>query len=193
MHDVVAHRVSLMVLHAGALEVNSPDEHTAAAAALIRTTGREALADLRDVLGVLRSPDAALQPQPVLADLDALIEQSRAVGIQVGRRDEGEARPLAAAVQRAAYRVVQEALTNVHKHAVDAATDVVLRYLPGAFEVTVRNATPVQPPGSLPASGLGLAGLRERVELLGGEFDALRRIDGGFVVTARLPTDEEPA
>jgi signal transduction histidine kinase len=190
MHDVVAHRVSLMVLHAGALEVNSPDQSTAAAAALIRTTGREALADLRDVLGVLRSPDAALQPQPMLADLDPLIDQSRAVGIQVGRRDEGEVRSLPAAVQRAAYRVVQEALTNVHKHAADAATDIVLRYLPGAFEVTVRNAAPARLPAPLPGSGLGLAGLRERVELLGGEFDARRRIDGGFLVLARLPTED---
>ncbi|WP_248964786.1 sensor histidine kinase [Sphaerisporangium perillae] len=145
MHDVVAHRVSLMVLHAGALEVGTADERTAEAAALIGEIGREALADLRDVLGVLRSSqrEAVLSPQPTLADLDRLLDQSRSLGMRVARRDEGDKRPLGSTVERTAYRVVQEALTNVHKHAGDAHIDVRVRYLPDALEVVVRNQRPV--------------------------------------------------
>ncbi|GAA0963299.1 hypothetical protein GCM10009558_082270 [Virgisporangium aurantiacum] len=189
MHDVVAHRVSLMVLHAGALEVNAPDEPTATAAALIRTTGRDALQELRAALGVLRSGDTGQAPLPTLDALDNLLEQSRAAGIALDRTVEGAPRALPATVERTAYRVVQEALTNVHKHAADAAASVVVRYLPDALEVAVRNepsSAPSSLPG-LPGSGAGLAGLRERVELLGGTFEAGRRLDGGFAVSARLP------
>ncbi|WP_182900332.1 sensor histidine kinase [Microbispora sp. H10830] len=185
MHDVVAHRVSLMVLHAGALEVGAPDERTAQAAALISDVGREALHNLREVLGVLRSPDASRDPQPTLADLDRLLEQSRALGLMVNRRDEGPARPLGHSAERTAYRVVQEALTNVHKHARGAETDVVVRYLPAELEVLIRNAT--SPTGEgFPGSGWGLVGLRERVELLGGTLEAGPH-GGGFQVLARIP------
>ena len=217
MHDVVAHRVSLMVLHAGALEVNAPDARTAETADLIRTTGREALANLRDVLGVLRATPAqaetALVPQPDLDDLDRLLDQSRAVGIPVSRRTEGTSRSLPLLVQRTAYRVVQEALTNVHKHADGATTEVALRYLPASLHVVVGNeprgsrrqrgaagsAADASPrPDALPGGGYGLVGLRERVELLGGEFTTCARPDGGFVVEARIPAGpvenpEEPA
>jgi signal transduction histidine kinase len=185
MHDVVAHRVSLMVLHAGALEVNAPDEATATTAALIRTTGRDALVELRAALGVLRSGDTGQAPLPTLDQLDDLLEQSRAAGIALDRRDEGPPRSFPATVERTAYRVVQEALTNVHKHAADAATSVLVRYLPDALEVCVRNEPGLS--ASMPGSGTGLAGLRERVELLGGTFEAGRRLDGGFLVSARLP------
>jgi signal transduction histidine kinase len=187
MHDVVAHRVSLMVLHAGALEVGTDDEGTVEAAALIREIGREALGDLRGVLGVLRSGGDATAPQPTLADLDRLLDQTRGLGIRVTRRDEGETRPLPELVERTAYRIVQEGLTNVHKHAGDASTDVVLRYLPAGFEVAVRNGPAPPPVDPLPGAGLGLSGLRERVGLLGGEFEARREPDGGFGVVARLP------
>ncbi|GLW05885.1 hypothetical protein Misp01_10150 [Microtetraspora sp. NBRC 13810] len=186
MHDVVAHRVSLMVLRAGALEINAADEKTAAEAELIRTTGKEALTQLRAVLGVLASPPDRHPPHSTLADLDQLLDQSRSAGVPVERRDEGEAGELPAMVQHAVYRVVQESLTNIHKHAGTVATEVVLRHLPTALEVTVGNA-----PGDAagpPGGGLGLIGLRERVELLGGEFTARPRDDGGFVVSARLPT-----
>ncbi|MEQ7007299.1 histidine kinase [Actinopolymorpha sp. B17G11] len=217
MHDVVAHRVSLMVLHAGALEVNAPDQRTAQAAALIRTTGRDALANLRDVLGVLRSnpssvewvsgtqgshapmtgqssPDAgafdayALTPQPTLDDLDTLLDESRSAGVPVSRRDEGAPGPVPIMVQGTAYRVVQEALTNVHKHAGGAATEVVLTYAAGGLRLVVRNDAP--PPGAdkaLPGGGYGLTGLRERVQLLGGYLVAGPQPDGGFAVTAELP------
>jgi signal transduction histidine kinase len=207
------------VLHAGALEVNAPDERTAEGAALIRTTGREALAELREVLGILRAPavplpdslplsdsvpvsgSQRLSPLPMLADLDRLLEQSRSLGMPVNRLNEGEVRQLPVSVQRAAYRVVQEALTNVHKHADDAATDVVLRYLPGMLEIAVRNGPPPRPAGRPharpngvpPVSGFGLIGLRERVELLGGRFQARRQLHGGFAILARIPTANEPA
>ncbi|MEU1387168.1 MULTISPECIES: histidine kinase [unclassified Nonomuraea] len=187
MHDVVAHRVSLMVLHAGALEVNAPDARTAEAAALIGGVGREALTNLREVLGVLRSPDPVRGPQPTLADLDRLLDQSRALGIVVNRHDEGRPRPLPPTAERTAYRVVQEALTNVHKHAGDAETDVYVRYRPAELEVLVRNGSSAVADGDLPGSGWGLVGLRERVELAGGRLAAGPRDEGGFQVLAGIP------
>ncbi|MFF8959740.1 sensor histidine kinase [Streptomyces sp. NPDC014894] len=189
MHDVVAHRVSLMVLRAGALEINAVDERTAAEAELIRTTGKEALTQLRAVLGVLRRADGEpFGPQPSLADLDQLLDQSRSVGVPVRRRDEGTAAELSVVVEHTAYRVVQEALTNIHKHAGVVATEVAVRHLPSALEVTVRNAAPRERPPEPAGSGLGLLALRERVEVLGGEFTAGPSADGGFGLTARLPT-----
>ncbi|MFF0244907.1 sensor histidine kinase [Streptosporangium sandarakinum] len=188
MHDVVAHRVSLMVLHAGALEVGAPDDRTAEAAALIGGIGREALGDLREVLGVLRAQDPVRDPQPTLADLDRLLDQTRALGVTVNRHDEGVARPLGPTAERTAYRVVQEALTNVHRHAGDAATDVFVRYLPAELEVVVRNGPPAETDrGGLPGSGLGLVGLRERVELAGGRLETGPRAGRGFQVLARIP------
>ncbi|NRQ33809.1 histidine kinase [Nonomuraea sp. NN258] len=211
MHDVVAHRVSLMVLHAGALEMNAPDARTAEAAALIGGVGREALTNLREVLGVLRSPvtdrgqrpaaDRGPQsaaergpslvaergPQPTLADLDRLLDQSRALGIVVNRHDEGTVRPLTPTAERTAYRVVQEALTNVHKHAGDAETDVHVRYRPAELEILVRNQSTTAADGDLPGSGWGLVGLRERVELVGGRLEAGPRDEGGFQVRAEIP------
>jgi signal transduction histidine kinase len=201
MHDVVAHRVSLMVLHAGALEVSTQDVQAAASAALIRTIGREALAQLRDVLGVLKSSgqgslesgfSAELQPQHTLADLETLLDQSRAAGIAVSRRDEGVACTLPLLVEHAAYRVVREALTNVHKHADQAATEVLVRYLPTALEVIVRNEEALRSADPMPGSGIGLIGLRQRVELLGGKFTAGPRLNGGFTVSAQLPLTGEP-
>jgi signal transduction histidine kinase len=187
MHDVVAHRVSLMVLHAGALEVNAPDERTAEAAALIGGVGRDALSNLREVLGVLRSPDQPRDPQPTLADLDRLLDQSRALGIVVNRHDEGVARPLGPTVERTAYRVVQEALTNVHKHASDAETEMFVRFLPAELEIIVRNRRSPEPDDDLPGSGWGLVGLRERVELVGGTLEAGPRDEDAFQVLARIP------
>ncbi|RVX46853.1 signal transduction histidine kinase [Nonomuraea polychroma] len=187
MHDVVAHRVSLIVLHAGALEVRAAEEETVRTAAMIGGIGREALADLRDVLGVLRSTKTDDQPPPTLSDLDRLLDQSRALGIAVTRHDEGEVRPVEAAVERTAYRVIQEALTNVHKHAADARTDVRIRYGPDELEVEVRNQAPTAPRQELPGAGWGLVGLRERVELLGGTLRSSAEEGGGFLVCASIP------
>ncbi|MBM7788048.1 sensor histidine kinase [Tenggerimyces flavus] len=191
MHDVVAHRVSLIVLHAGALEVSAKDPQTAETADLIRTTGREALADLRTVLGVLRSQDPiadkTLAPQPVLDDLDRLLEQSRAVGIDVRRTEVGDVRALPVTVERTAYRVIQEALTNVHKHAGAVRASVLLTYRPEQLEVVVENEASTGGATPMPASGFGLVGLAERVHLVGGTLSSEPRADGGFVVRATLP------
>jgi signal transduction histidine kinase len=192
MHDVVAHRVGLMVLHAGALEVSLADPEAAQQAGLVRQIGREALEELRHILGVLREPEdhALLDPQPTLADLDRLVQQSLDAGMEVSVRVEGERRLLPATVERAAYRLVQEALTNVHKHAASAATAVDVRYGRECLEVAVRNARPANgpPPGpALAGGGHGLLGLHERVALLGGTFQAGPRLDGGFEVCASIP------
>jgi signal transduction histidine kinase len=193
LHDVVAHRVSLMVLHAGALEVSLADAGRARQAGLIRQTGREALEELRHVLGVLREQEGRplLAPQPTLSDLDQVVRQSLEARMAVTVAVEGQRRPLPATVERTAYRLVQEALTNVHKHAANAATEVRLRYGRERLEVVVRNARPADGTGpglALPGGGHGLLGLRERVALLGGSFDAGPRLDGGFEVRASIPT-----
>ncbi len=192
MHDVVAHRVALMVLHAGALEVSTADARTAEEAALIRITGREAMQELREVLGMLRAPDASpaeLTPQPTLDELDRLLDSSRAAGLPVRRVDVGEPRHVSLAAQRTAYRVVQEGLTNVAKHAGAAPTTVTLHHGPYELVVAVENAAPPQPAPKLPSSGLGLVGLTERVALAGGAVQARPRLDGGFLLHARIPAD----
>ena len=192
MHDVVAHRVGLMVLHAGALEVSLADPAAAQQAALVRQTGREALQELRDILGILREGEdrALLDPQPTLADLDRLVQQSRDTGMAVSVAVDGTRRQLPATVERTAYRLVQEALTNVHRHAANAATEVGVRYGREELEVAVRNARPPDGPHpglALASGGHGLVGLRERVTLLGGTFQAGPRLDGGFEVRASIP------
>jgi signal transduction histidine kinase len=194
MHDVVAHRVGLMVLHAGALEVSLADPAAAQQAALVRQTGREALQELRDILGILREGEdrALLDPQPTLADLDRLVQQSRDTGMAVSVAVDGTRRQLPATVERTAYRLVQEALTNVHRHAANAATEVGVRYGREELEVAVRNARPADGPHpglALASGGHGLVGLRERVTLLGGTFRAGPRLDGGFEVRASIPCE----
>ena len=195
MHDVVAHRVGLMVLHAGALEVSLADPDAARQAALIRETGREALEELRHVLGVLREREdgAPLDPQPTLADLDRLAQQSRDAGMAVSVAVDGTRRQQPATVERTANRHVQEALTNVHKHAANATTEVAVCYGRERLEVSVRSQRPDGPrPGPSLAGaggGHGLLGLRERVTLLGGTFQAGPRLDGGFEVCASLPAE----
>ena len=194
MHDVVAHRVGLMVLHAGALEVSLADPAAAQQAALVRQTGREALQELRDILGILREGEdrALLDPQPTLADLDRLVQQSRDTGMAVSVAVDGTRRQLPATVERTAYRLVQEALTNVHRHAANAATEVGVRYGREELEVAVRNARPANGPHpglALAGGGHGLVGLRERVTLLGGTFQAGPRLDGGFEVRASIPCE----
>ncbi|TDU88246.1 signal transduction histidine kinase [Kribbella voronezhensis] len=188
MHDVVAHKVALMVVHAGALEVQPPDRTTAEAAALIRSTGREALAGLREVVEVLRTPNesaAVLGPPPSLVDLDSLLESSRATGLVVRRYDLGEPVRVSDTSQRVLYRVTQEALTNVHKHAPGAEVEVTLGYYGDAVEVVISN-TGGTSTSVAAGSGYGLLGLRERVALVDGVLTAGPAGDG-FVVRARVP------
>jgi signal transduction histidine kinase len=193
MHDVLAHKVSLIALHAGGLEVNPAvgADKVEASAGLIRETARQAMEDLREVLGVLRtdlSHDGAdLAPVPRAADLARLVEASRAAGVQVTSSltlpDD-----VPALVGRTVYRVVQEALTNVHKHARGVSTEVLVIGAPGTgVNVRVTNVRPVAADSLLPGSGSGLVGLRERVTLSGGRLDAGPTQDGGWRVEAWLP------
>ncbi|WP_202862504.1 sensor histidine kinase [Antricoccus suffuscus] len=193
MHDVLAHKVSLIALHAGGLEVNSYAEPRAIeqAAHLIGLTARQALADLRGVLGVLRadeSPEGSdLAPQPSIGDLPALIESSSQAGVRV-ELSISDGLDVPEVVGRTAYRIVQEALTNVHKHARRAATQVSVSGVQGtAVTVEVRNALPVSVDTLLPGAGAGLIGLRERVELLGGQFVSGETPEGGWLVKASIP------
>ncbi len=204
MHDVLAHKVSLIALHAGGLELN-PDagpEQVERSAVLIRTTARQALEELRGVLGVLRTDDtadgAALAPQPKLSDVRRLVEASRAAGVSVDLVVTGDAEGVCAETAsaatlpdqlgRTAYRVVQEGLTNVHKHARGAAATVRLDGRRGQqLSVSVSNLRPVAAGSLLPGAGAGLVGLRERVELAGGTLQGGRSGDGGWLLQAELP------
>lgn len=196
MHDVLAHKVSLIALHAGGLEVN-PDagpEQVERTAALVRTTAREALEDLRRVLGVLRTDESAdgsdLAPPPQLSDIERLVAASRAAGVAISLTCDVAGTP-PADVARTAHRVVQESLTNVHKHARSAATRVRVHGRAGAgLDVVVANQVPVAAASLLPGAGLGLVGLAERVSLVGGRLVAGPASDGGWRVAAHLPWPE---
>ncbi len=188
LHDVVAHNVSMMVVQAGAadrvLEGDQPDVRRALAA--IAGTGRETVDEMRLLLGVVRSDEGAgLSPQPGLGDLDQLVSNVRNAGLHVDLRVEGERSPLSPGVDLSAYRIVQEALTNVLKHAETATVEVTVRYANDAVQVEVCDDG--RPRKSTDGGGNGLIGMRERVAMLGGEFRAGARRDGGFAVFARLP------
>jgi signal transduction histidine kinase len=192
MHDVVGHRVSLMVLQAGAIEMASSDPaKVLLLAGQVQDAGRRALEELRQVVGLLRTEDDAspvpLAPQPSLADLDDLLAGSRDAGVEVALDRRGVPRPLDPTVERAAYRVVQEALTNAGKHAPGAPVSITLDYQPAELAVAVVNRRATRPPTAMPSGGHGLVGLRERVRAVGGELRAEPRLDGGFVVEAVLP------
>ncbi|SEF54176.1 Signal transduction histidine kinase [Thermomonospora echinospora] len=191
MHDVVANRVSVMVVHASALRaiVARDPERAAETAAVIGDMGRQALEELRQVIGVLRlGEDSGPQATPTLADLRELVDQSGAAGLKVCLTTEIEDGALPPEVARTVYRVIQEALTNVHKHAGDADTHVLIRQTPDVIEMSVENAPADAEPGhALPGGGNGLVGLRERVTALGGSLQAGPRPGGGFAVHARIP------
>ncbi len=193
MHDVVTHRLSLMVLHAGALGVTSADPAARTAAEDIRREGALALDELRDLVGVLRNgaetgPRTLSPEEP--GDPARLVEESRSVGVATDLVVDGDPAQVSPTVARTAYRLVQEALTNVRKHAPGASAAVSLRYHPGGLDVSVDSTAAAHPPDPALAgsgSGAGLAGLRQRVELVGGRFDAGPRPGGGFRVGAILP------
>ncbi len=193
MHDVLAHRLTLLSVHAGALEFR-PDasrQEVARAAGVIRESAHEALQDLREIIGVLRAGDSddAGRPQPTLAALDALVAESREAGMKVvlaGRVTDPAAVP--ASVGRTAYRIAQEALTNARKHAPGTAVTVSASGAPGhGLVLTVRNAPPEGEVPHVPGSGQGLIGLTERATLAGGTLDHGPTPEGGFEVRARLP------
>jgi signal transduction histidine kinase len=192
LHDVVAHSVGVIVLQAqGARRVFERDpERAREALESIERTARTALADMRGSLGVLRREDdeRALAPQPGVDDLNQLIEEAKAGGLTVELAVEGERVPLPQGIDLSAYRIVQEALTNVIKHAGRARARVTLRYLDDELEVEV--ADDGRGPGRAgDGSGLGIIGMRERVEAHGGRLDAGAGTEGGFLVRASLPLD----
>jgi signal transduction histidine kinase len=191
MHDVLAHKVSLIALHAGALEVQGEAgaHQVTASAALIRSTAHEAMEDLRSVLGVLREGDGAgndLAPQPQQADIERLVDESRATGMHVELAV--DVAPLPPVMARTAHRVVREGLTNVHKHARGAATCVrVIGDEARGLTIEIANRPPVAHAALLPGSGVGLLGLRERIGLLGGTLVAGGAADGGWRLVAWMP------
>ncbi|WP_129308722.1 histidine kinase [Streptomyces sp. L2] len=221
MHDVVAHRVSLMVVHAAALQAvaRKDPEKAVRNAALVGDMGRQALTELREMLGVLRAgegaggrgavavPLAAVgvaaaaaadasrmadeEGGPCLSELGELVGQSAAAGMVVDLSVEGEVRVYAAEVEQTAYRVVQEALTNVHKHAAGAKTHVRLAHRGSEIAMQVENEPPGEPASAsavgLPSGGNGLVGMRERVLALGGVFVSGPTDAGGFRVSAVIP------
>lgn len=224
MHDVVAHRVSLMVVHAAALQAvaRKDPEKAVKNAALVGDMGRQALTELREMLGVLRSGDsrgvreraavplvavgvaaaaaasravddegAGAGEGPCLSDVDELLGQSAAAGMAVDLSVEGETRSYAAEIEQTAYRVVQEALTNVHKHAAGAKTHVRLAHRVSEIAMQVENEPPPEPASAsaarLPSGGNGLVGMRERVLALGGVFVSGPTDAGGFRVSAVIP------
>lgn len=196
MHDVLAHRISLVSMHAGALEFrpDAPPAQVKRAAEVIRRSSHQALQDLREVIGVLRAepergrPD---RPQPTLADLPGLVAEAQAAGARVRCDDQlGDAAAVPAGVGRSAYRIVQEGLTNARKHAGGAAVELTVAGEPGAgLTVEVRNRAPVggAAGAAIPGTGTGLVGLAERAELSGGRLEYGPTTEGGFRLWAWLP------
>jgi signal transduction histidine kinase len=201
LHDVVAHSLSVMVVQAGAarraLETGEPGSEAAAERALgalaaIESTGRDTLGEMRRVVGALRPAGGdGYEPQPSLDALDRLLGSVREAGLPVELVVEGEARAVPRSVDLAAYRVIQEALTNTLKHARAASARVRLRYGPEALEVEVTDDGRGAAARLLetPHRGYGLAGMRERVAMVGGEIVAEPGLAGGFLVRARLPLE----
>jgi signal transduction histidine kinase len=189
LHDVISHGVGVMVVQAaGARRVIDTDPARARASlAAIETTGRDALVELQHLLGLLREtqPDQGLAPQPDLGQLDRLVNQLREAGLHLECSIGGDATPLPPGIGLAAYRVIQEALTNVMKYAPKANTEVSVRYGKSLELEIVNDGAPL--PVRRGRGGHGLIGMRERIQLYGGRLDAGPRAQGGFVVRAWIP------
>jgi signal transduction histidine kinase len=191
LHDIVAHAVSVMVLQVGAvrhrLAETDPEDREALAG--VERTGRTALAEMRQLLGAMRhdGEEAALGPQPGLADLAPLLEQVGRAGLPVELHVDGKSYPLPEALDLTAYRIVQEGLTNALKHAHASHADVTIRYGSGELGIEVRDdGRGATPDGG---DGHGLVGVGERVKIYGGEMTADTASGAGFVLRARLPLE----
>jgi signal transduction histidine kinase len=192
LHDVVAHNVSLIVVKAQALGATVPDDRVAEATDGIADLGRQAMAEMHRTLTLLRTTgDEAAEraPQPGLANLDKLLEQSRAAGLDVRLAVEGEPRELSQSLDLSAFRIVQEALTNVRKHAGRARASITVGYRPEALELSVVDSGDTTAATQAPTDGggHGLVGMRERAAMFGGTLTARPREDHGFEVNAVLP------
>ena len=192
LHDLVAHALSVTVLRARGARHQDDLEEVRVALHDIEDLARDALNDMRRLLEIVHGDRqvAELEPQPSLADVPELVRRLNAAGIPTSLRVEGSPRPVSSALGLSAYRVVQESLTNVMRHAGHAGAEVRLRWTPDRLDVTVADDGPADPH---PGTGHGLRGLQQRVELFGGRFEAGPRTCGGFEVAASLPLEREHA
>ena len=192
LHDVIAHSIGVMKVQTGAARLLLEENPARAKEALlaVEETGRQALGEMRRLLGILRGTEheSRLTPQPGISAIAALIDQVRTAGLPVEIVVEGDPRALPPGIDLAAYRVVQEALTNALKHSEAAQAEVSIHYRDTALELSVTNNGRAKRNGN-GRVGHGLIGMRERVALYGGEFSAGPRSEGGFTVRARLPLD----
>jgi signal transduction histidine kinase len=197
LHDVIAHHISVVVIQAVAAMgiLDRHPERTREPLQRIEQSGREALSELRRLLGILRQDEdrSALAPQPSLADLGALLDGVRGAGLPVELQVEGAVRPLPRGIDVSAYRIVQEALTNTLKHAGVASAQVKVRYGRDALELEVTDTGRGPGTGNGVGAGHGLLGMRERVVVYGGDLETGPKDDGGYLVRALLPLDTEPA
>jgi signal transduction histidine kinase len=197
LHDVVTHHVNLVVLQAMAASgmLDRDPEKVREPLRVIEASGREALTEMRRLLGVLRDEDAEqpLTPQPGVEDVDALVGSARTAGLSVGLAVTGTPRRLPAGLALTVYRIVQEALTNAARHAAGSTVGVSLRYQPQSVEVAVVDDGGERAVGVVPGAGRGLLGMRERVAVFAGTLETGPSAGGGFAVHARLPVPaEEP-
>ena len=187
LHDVVAHNVSVMAIQAGAARVSGNNSKEALQS--IETTARDTLAELNHLLGALRKEsDAPLSPQPGLDQAEALLKPARDAGLEASLKVSGEPRPLPAALDLSAYRILQEAITNVLKHAQATRIEVGIAFEPDAVVLTVMDNGVGARENAAASTGHGLIGMRERVELFNGELAASSSSLGGFMVRAKLKT-----
>lgn len=211
LHDIVSHNVSVMVVQAGAARevLATMPEEAAAAMSAVEGAGRDAMTELRHLLGLLapaaegseEAGEAEFAPQPSLGRLSPLIDRFAFAGLPVEVRISGEPRPLPGGIDVTAYRIIQEALTNALKHGDGVTAEVTVRYADHYLRVEVLNSgpsvlsgppapeAPTAPSRKADGAGRGLIGLRERVAVYGGDLDARRRLGGGYRVRARIPLD----
>ena len=191
LHDVIAHSVSVIVVQAGAADdvFDTRPDQAREALRSIEQVGRDALGELRRLLGAVQPAGAVTEPQPGLDRLDELAEPLRAAGLSVVVRREGAAPPLPAGVELSAYRIVQEALTNTLRHAHASSATVTIRHESDAIEVDVRDDGTAAQGGGGSGGGRGLVGMRERATLLGGTLEAGPVSGGGYRVHAHLPLE----
>lgn len=198
LHDVIAHTITVIVMQAGGARLASATDPAIATSTLaqIEELGRASLAELRTLLPLLHDggDDAPIAPQPTLADVDALCERMRTLGLPVTLLTEGDTVDIPLGLQLTGFRVVQEGLTNVIKHSGTVATTVTIRHRhsPAVLSIEVASPAPAGAP-RLPGAGRGLAGIEERVRLAGGTFSAGRRDEAGFLLRVKLPLERELA
>jgi signal transduction histidine kinase len=200
MHDIVAHHMSVIAIQAeaGPRKIADPPPELVESFSDIRASALDGLAELRRLLGVLRTGTPDTTPQPGLGQLSGLLDSARNAGIPVDLSVSGVPRPLPQGMDLSAYRIMQEALSNAMRHAPGSTVRVEVAYFPSSVVIKVRNdVSPAAPAsngnGAAPVAGHGIIGMRERAAMLGGQLEAGPTDEGGFQVTAVLPDAKEPA